>query len=281
MRQPVPHKRLGHPRVTVLEQDAYVALGDLPAGSVNLVLTDPPYGITQATWDITLHFDRFWPLVWRALCPGGSAIMTGVMPFAAQLLLSAKMEFRHMWVWDRVNRLSNFLNAKVAPIRQTELVLVFRRNGKGTYHPPIALSNSYSATSAKTSRSSLVGSHNRISDTQGSRGAARDLLRIPGNVPGARRNGSRHPTEKPVSLMAYLIETYSEPWDTVLDPFCGSGSTLLAARSLCRHSIGMENDSHWVAVARHRLETEFYDSADILTPQDYRYKGRLTSGPQG
>lgn len=219
----------------------------LPAGSVDLVLCDLPYGTTRNRWDAVIPFAPLWAAYDR-LCRG-AVVLTAAQPFTSALIMSRITSFRYTWVWDKVNRPTGHLNAKRQPLRQSEDVVVFY-DAQPTYHPQMVQGAPYRATGSK--RSSNYGEQVRTATVcaDGLR-YPRNLLAIPADERGSV--GRLHPTQKPVALLEYLIRTYTDPGDTVLDNAMGSGSTGVACANTGRRFIGIERDPAYFAVAQRRI----------------------------
>ncbi len=229
---------------------------NVPDRSVDLVLTDPPYGTTACKWDSVIPFEPMWQQVWRVLKPNGAAVFTASQPFTSALVMSQIEEFKYCWVWDKVS-VTGFANARVQPLRCYEDVVVFCRT-KTVYNPQdLARVNIKRKNSATDGGATLKGDH--LSNGQGS-------LRTPGlertqeftNFPRqiltiAREGKSIHPTQKPVALMEYLIKTYTNEDDMVLDFTMGSGTTGVAAKNLGRNFIGIERDEKYFQIAQERI----------------------------
>ena len=237
----------------LLHGDCLELMAAIPAGSVDLILCDLPYGTTQNKWDSVLPLDALWAHYWRVLKSNGAVVLTAAQPFTSALVMSQPKAFKYPWVWEK-SRVTGVLNAKKQPLRQHEDVLVFYRQ-QPTYNPQGV---------AKCSRRTGTGisSCGRSSDNYGKIGVKqtedgkyeqtqtgypRSVLRIP--YVGA----TVHPTQKPVALMEYLIRTYTNEGDTVLDNCMGSGTTGVACVSTGRNFIGIERDDKYFQIASDRI----------------------------
>lgn len=232
--------------------DCLALLADLPDGSVDLILVDPPYGSTACSWDQVVPFEPMWREVWRVLKPNGAALFFGSEPFATTLRASAMAQYRYDWYWHK-RFAGNFVQAKRMPLKVVETISVFS-NGKALpkYYPQ------------KTPRSKPIrkGSNNRdeaipISQTEHARTFDGKVYtdKMPDTFLefSVREDRGHHPTQKPTSLLAYLIETYTLPGETVLDFTMGAGSTGVAAIATGRRFIGVESDLNYFETARERL----------------------------
>jgi site-specific DNA-methyltransferase (adenine-specific) len=218
----------------------------LPA-SIDLMLADLPYGTTQCTWDTPIDLVRFWPAVWRALKQAGTAVLFATQPFTSRLISSAYDDFRYMWIWEKP-KATGHLNSKKQPLRAHEDIVVFFRK-PGTYNPQFEKGEAYKGTprpaSKTTEHYSAYGEAR--GDNPGIR-YPRSVLRFSHAL--GKKEVKVHPTQKPVALLRYLIRTYSNPGDVVLDPCEGSGSTGEAAVLEGRKYIGIELDP---VMSRHAI----------------------------
>lgn len=223
-------------RVTL--EDGLAGLLALEAGCVDLVLSDLPSGETAAEFDVKPDWSRFWPAVWHALKPGGQAVlMASSLRFAAELYGSQAKHFRYEMVWEK--RLAvGFLNAKKAPLRAHEFVLVFSRK-VGTYNPQMLVGFEPITSNARLGLDRVT---ERVSESYGfaksKRGVARTGAtdRYPRSVlnDGHVAQNSRtrcHPQQKPQALLRRLVRQYSNSGELVADPYAGSGSTGAAAEA--------------------------------------------------
>lgn len=224
-------------------------MGFMEPGSVNLVLTDPPYGTTANSWDISPDLDRLWGSIKSVLSAGGSAVMISQTPFDKVLGASNLPWLKYEWIWKKTY-ITGHLNAKMAPLKQHENVLVFSgvSIAKMTYNPQGVVRKPIIAH--RRARSSSTSSNYRT-HREFYRGEftnyPRDVLEFgPDPI-------KLHPTQKPIALMRYMVRTYSNPGDLVLDPFMGSGTTAIACVLERRNFIGFELDKHYWEVANKRL----------------------------
>lgn len=230
--------------------DCLDILPTLPDASVDLVLTDPPYGATENAWDTPVDLDRWWPEIERVAKPNAAILVFSQAPFDKALAMSRINRFRYEWVWEK-GRATGFLNAKKAPLKAHEIILVFygRQSHFEPQMEPAETLRSSTFRRAKP-RSSNYGRQERESwwRETGMR-YPRDVLRFSS---GPQRK-KLHPTEKPVDLCAYFIRTYCPPGGTVLDTFAGSGSTGVAAIREGRRFVGIEREAKYVEIAMNRL----------------------------
>lgn len=241
------------PAATLYEGNCLDILPALAAGSVDLVLTDPPFGTTDCAWDKQPPWAELWAQLWRVLKPNGAIIMFAQNPLAAELICMQRKHFRHEWVWEKTIA-AGFLRANLAPLKAHELILVFSRKRHTYTRTPIPQQTGkpYKSTGARKRGTALYHGQTLMKSytkqsLDGSR-CPRDVVRY-GRDP--ERYG--HPTQKPTELLRMLITQYTHEGELVLDPFCGVGSTLAAAQAEHRRSIGIELDPTFAATTRSRL----------------------------
>ncbi len=213
---------------------------------VDLVLTDPPYGLTENEWDIKIALDDWWKAIKRH---SSTTIMTASQPFTSMCVLTNLEQFRHEWVWIK-NRGSNFGNTVREPMKEHESVLVFSE-GKWTYHPQMQQRTGGGLERVKYPVKSGSPSTNYRQFTE--RILDCGDLRVPSSWQKFNTEVGWHPTQKPVALFAYLMATYSNLGDTILDPFMGSGTTGIAAKKLGRRAIGIEIELKYCEIAAKRM----------------------------
>lgn len=234
--------------------DCMDVLGKLQPGSVDLVLCDPPYGTTQNRWDTVLDLPRMWELLDQCCKRSAAKVFTASQPFSSVLVCSNLKEYRHEWVWIK-NRGSNFANTVREPMKEHESVLVFSQ-GKWTYNKQMQPRTGSGADRVKYNVAYRSKSTNYQAFERRETNALPDL-RVPSSWQKFNTDTSgRHPTVKPVPLMEYLIKTYTDEGDTVLDFCMGSGTTGVAAANLGRRFIGVELDEGYFDIARRRIEGE-------------------------
>lgn len=230
--------------------DCLDVMQTLPSASVDLILCDLPYGTTQNKWDSIIPLDRLWAEYWRIAKPNAAIVLTATQPFSSALVMSDQRRFKYEWIW-RKSRVTGVLNAKRQPLRTHEVVLVFYRD-QPTYNPQgLEDCNRRTGTGHVSGKSSA--NYGGIKQTDDNRylqtqtGYPRSVLDI------ASIGSTVHPTQKPVALMEYLIRTYTNPGDTVLDNCMGSGTTGVAAVQTGRKFIGIERDPDYFAICQKRI----------------------------
>ncbi len=232
----------------LMKGDCLELMKNIPAASVDMVLCDPPYGTTACKWDSVIPFEPMWEQLNRIIKPNGAICLFGSEPFSSALRMSNIKHFKYDWIWDKKIP-SGMCNAKIQPMRQTENISVFIK-GKSHYIPQmIKRDNPIKAGGFKQSASGGsmgkdMKSLHRIYDKK----FPTTLLTF-----DKIRKGSLHPTQKPVALLEYLIKTYTNEGETVLDFTMGSGSTGVACVNTDRRFIGIELDATYFDIAKKRI----------------------------
>ena len=218
--------------------DCLDRMSDIPEGSVDMVLTDPPYGTTACKWDSVIPLEPMWEHLKRVIKPNGAVVLCGSEPFSSLLRVSNLGGYKYDWVW--VKRPVNFLNAKKQPLRKTERVSVF---GGSNYYPQGLV------PCQRVNRRSNSTETNR---THGMENVS-EFTNYPTDVLEFIGERGLHPTQKPVALMEYLIRTYTNEGETVLDFTMGSGTTGVACINTGRNFIGIERDDKYFQIALDRI----------------------------
>lgn len=221
-----------------------------PDNLFDMVLCDLPYGTTQNKWDSVIPFAQLWEQYWRVAKPNAAIVLTAAQPFTSALVMSQVQYFKYDWTW-RKPKGTGHLNAKKQPMRDKEDILIFGK-GQTIYNPQFGQGAPYKNKAGPLAETGLT-------DNYGTFGSYRE-----GSVDGKRypkqvldfpvvERGNIHPTQKPVELFEYLINTYTNPGMTVLDNCAGSGTTAIAARNLGRQWVCIEQDPDYYAKAIERL----------------------------
>ena len=231
--------------INLIHGDCLAEMKKIPDGSIDMVLTDPPYGTTQNKWDSVIDLDLMWHGLNRIVKDDGAVVMTAQQPFTSYLIMSNPKNFKYCWTWVKEAG-TGFLNAKKYPLKDNEDVVVFCRKPH-VYNPQMREGEPYTITQGKT-KSKNYG-------TQTGATTVSDGKRYPlTTIHFARDKGKVHPTQKPVALMEYLIKTYTNQNETVLDFTMGSGTTGVACKNLNRNFIGIELDETYYNIAKQRIE---------------------------
>jgi len=226
--------------INLMQGDCLELMKGIPDGSVDMVLTDPPYGTTACKWDSVIPFEPMWEQLKRITKNNGAIVMTASQPFTSALVMSNVKMFKYCWVWEK-SKPTGFLNAKKQPLRQTEDVVVFYHK-QPTYDPQGVLQTS-----------KMVSRTNRGNYGSCSKTTLQEFTNYPRNILRFGSFDGLHPTQKPVALMEYLINTYTNEGETVLDFTMGSGTTGVAAKNLNRSFIGIELDKEYFRIAKQRI----------------------------
>ena len=233
----------------VFEADCLDKMRDIPDHSVDMVLCDLPYGITQNTWDSYIPLDRLWTQYLRVIKRGGVIALTSHGVFTAKLILSQEKLFKYKWVWEK-SKPTNFLNAKKQPLRKHEDVCIFYQR-QPTYHPQMKQGEAYDKGVRKNQLSGCYGDFEPVHVRSDGERYPTDII----YVKTAESEGEvLHPTQKPIELGRYLIRTYTNPGDVILDNTCGSGSFLVAAMLEGRNFIGIEKNEDVALFKREEID---------------------------
>jgi site-specific DNA-methyltransferase (adenine-specific) len=226
--------------------DCLDLLPTLAGNSVDMVLVDLPYGTTACKWDSIIPLDKLWEQYNRICKEDGAMIFTAAQPFTTILAASNLDNFRYEWIWEKPQG-TNPMNAKVMPLKSHENVLVFYRK-KPIYNPQMWYSTPYSGFSSDTSKIGEIYGSAKSKHRDNPEGS-----RYPKTVLRFKQEKGLHPTQKPVDLMEYLIKTYSNEGDTVLDNTMGSGTTGVACVNTNRDFIGIEKEEKYFKIAENRM----------------------------
>ena len=246
-----------------MQGDCLERMKEIPDGSVDMVLTDPPYGTTACKWDSIIPLEPMWEQLKRVIKPNGAIVMTASQPFTTTLISSNMKMFKYCWVWQKT-RPSGFIHAKNKPLKDHEDVCVwssgttvhYSQSKKRMTYRPQGLKDcgeyTYRPNRDKKINNGTVGS--RPSHIKGwvqeKTGYPRTVQKFPNP-----NNKASHPTQKPVALMEYLIKTYTHEGETVLDFTMGSGTTGVACKNLNRGFIGIELDEKYFKIAEERISS--------------------------
>ena len=234
----------------LLQGDCLELMKDIPDGSVDMILADPPYGTIACKWDSIIPFESMWEQLKRIIKPNGAIVMTASQPFTTTLISSNMKMFKYEWIWEKT-RPTGFFTAKKMPMKVHENICMFYKK-QPTYNPIKIKAPKEKIDRRKTLNPTI--SHylggikkKRVKDSG---------MRYPLSVQkfNSLSEKRQHPTQKPVALMEYLIKTYTNEGETVLDFCMGSGTTGVACKNLNRNFIGMELDKKYYQIARKRIE---------------------------
>jgi DNA modification methylase len=242
----------------LFNDDCLKVLPTIPDKSIDLILTDPPYGTTACKWDSIIPFEPMWKELKRIIKDNGAIALFGSEPFSSYLRTSNIDWFKYDWYWNK-KRISNPLLAKKQPLRNIEIISLFYK--KQTIYNPQPTQKSTSIGLSKkghnffhkteTTNSNLIVDRNKTDI--GYPKTLIEHIKVMNNL--SKDKAGLHPTQKPIELMEYLIKTYTNESDTVLDFTMGSGSTGVACKNLNRDFIGIELDQEYFKIAKERIES--------------------------
>ena len=256
-------------KINLIHGDCLEAMRLIPDGAVDMVLTDPPYGTTACKWDSVIPFEPMWEQLKRVAKKNGAIVLFGKEPFSSILRCSNLNMFKYDWIWKKDTK-SNFPQASFQPLNNIEDVIVFskgyaRNFPKGSdkindimvYNPQMSDGKEYKIPKASKTTEVFNVNHKNGEYKHKEKDTSK---RFPFNTIEIKTDKKRvHPTQKPVVLMEYLIKTYTNEGETVLDFTMGSGTTGVAAKNLNRKFIGIELDEDYFNIAKDRI--------DAVTPQ--------------
>lgn len=240
--------------------DCLELMQDIPSGSVDMVLCDLPYGISACKWDVVIPFEPLWEQYKRLIKPNGAIVLFGAEPFSSRLRLSNIEWYKYDWKWEKPNG-ANFLNFKYQPNKVHEDICVFgqaatsfSKSGNMIYNPQMEEGKPYNQKNGmqRTDNGNMLGSSVRskikqvITNNEGTR-YPRSIIKFPLD------KSKQHPTQKPVPLLEYLIKTYTNAGELVLDNCMGSGSTGVACVNTGRQFIGIEREDEYYQIAKDRI----------------------------
>jgi site-specific DNA-methyltransferase (adenine-specific) len=250
--------------IQIIQGDCLEVMKTFDDNQFDLVLTDPPYGTTPADWDGDIDLAGLWSGVVRVINPTTPIVVFAQQPFTSKLIMSNRGQYKYSWVWEKDSG-TNFLNSHYQPLKITEDICVFgelgcsfNKRGNLTYNPQFTEGKAYSQKSGnQKSNSAVVRGGKGGREDVGGTVTVSDGKRYPKNLLKFSRDKDKlHPTQKPVALMEYLIKTYTNEGDTVLDPFLGSGTTAVACERMGRNCVGIEISEEYCNIARKRVQEE-------------------------
>jgi site-specific DNA-methyltransferase (adenine-specific) len=237
---------------TIIQGDCLEVMPSIPDKSIDMILCDLPYGTTACKWDQIIPFEPLWKEYKRLIKDHGAIVLTASQPFTSALVMSNIKMFKWEDVW-RKSQATGFLNCKIMPMRQHENILVFG-SGKINYYPQITkkIASNIRPVRKTHGKTQCYSAFNdkEAATIDSDKTYPRSVIDI-----NNANNGEKglHPTQKPVALFEYLIKTYTNEGDLVLDNCIGSGTTAIACKNTNRHFIGIEKEPKYVEVANKRL----------------------------
>ena len=245
--------------------DCLEVMKSIPDKSVDMILCDLPYGTTKAKWDIIIPFDKLWEQYERIIKDDGAIVLFGTEPFSSYLRTSNIKLYKYDWVWDKISSVGHLV-AKYRPMQQTETISVFYKK-RCLYNPPKQKlsKEEYEEKIKKLPKKTrkmdndLIGKHSSLSSDERDLEKYKykettNLIKYSCRSKECNNTNRLHPTQKPVDLLEYLIKTYTNEGETVLDNCMGSGSTGIACLNINRKFIGIELDEKYFEIAKNRIE---------------------------
>ena len=240
-------------KLQLIQGDCLELMKDIPDKSIDMILCDLPYGTTACKWDTIIPFEPLWEQYKRIIKDNGAIVLTASQPFTSKLVMSNPDMFRYEWIWEK-SLGGNPLLAKKQPLKVHENILVFYKK-LPIYNPQM--------TTGKIRNKKIAPFNDKPDELWG--GSTTSIKKIDNinnlyypksyqHFSNADQKNKLHPTQKPVALMEYLIKTYTNEGDTVLDNCMGSGTTGVACKNLNRNFIGMELDQDYFEIAKKRIE---------------------------
>ena len=223
----------------LIHGDCLEKMKDIPDKSIDMILCDLPYGTTACKWDVVIPFEPLWEQYKRIIKDRGAVVLFGSEPFSSYLRMSNIKQYKYDWVWRK--RAVNFLNAKKQPLREVENIMVFNALN---YYPQGLI---YKPRINKRSNSTETNGEHGLDNFS-------EYTNYPKNTLDFKNERGLHPTQKPVALLEYLIKTYTNEGETVLDNCMGSCSTGIACINTNRQFIGIEKDDKYFEIAKKRIE---------------------------
>jgi len=231
--------------------DCLDIMKDIDDKSIDMVLADLPYQITANKWDIKIPLERLWPEYKRLIKPNGIIALTASQPFTSLLVMSNLEMYRHEWIWIK-NRGSNFANTVREPFKEHEQVLIFS-NGNWTYNKQMQERTGSGLSRVKYDFNHVTETpnYNKFTKPSDSKGKK---LRVPSSHQKFNTEVGLHPNQKPVTLFEYLIKTYTNENDIILDNACGSGTTAIACMKTKRNYLLIEKEKKYFEISKKRID---------------------------
>jgi site-specific DNA-methyltransferase (adenine-specific) len=231
--------------------DCLVEMDKIAGKSIDMILCDLPYGTTACKWDSVIPFEPLWEQYERIIKPNGAIVLTASQPFTSVLVTSNLKMFRYEWIWEK-NRGSNFATVKFQPMKEHESILVFSKD-RHNYYP---IKEERQGLGKDRVKYKFQEERKNVSDNYGIKVKHKEFLtedRVPRSIQKFNTETGLHPTQKPTALFEYLVKTYTNEGETVLDNCMGSGTTGVACKNLNRNFIGIEKDDKYFEIACKRI----------------------------
>ena len=245
------------PKIELIQGDCLEKMKDIPNKSIDMILCDPPYGTTACKWDSVIPFDKMWEQLNRIIKPNGAIVLFGSEPFSSALRMSNIDNYKYDWYWNKKHG-ANFAQANKRPLNVIEVASVFYAK------PPIYNSQKIDNPKGEEKRHRYKPSEQKevfigqvaMANKYAKKGKNYEPEKLLARsiITFSREHKPIHPTQKPVALMEYLVKTYTNEGDTVLDFTMGSGTTGVACKNLNRNFIGIELDEEYFKIAEKRIK---------------------------
>jgi len=234
--------------------DCLEVMKTIPDKSIDAIITDPPYGTTACKWDSVIDFDLMWEQLNRIIKPNGAIVLFGSEPFSSALRMSNIKNYKYDWIWYK-NQRTGFQSAKYQPMKSYETISVFYKKS-GSYYPIKVKRKGLKAGNKINKAGDIYGRSIYNRPKQDDKVNPHNVIDFIKTLHGSDER--LHPTQKPIELMEYLIKTYTQENETVLDFTMGSGSTGVACKNTNRDFIGIEQDKNYFKIAEQRIKEAEY-----------------------
>ena len=234
--------------IKLIQGDCLEVMKVIPDKSIDAIICDLPYGTTACKWDSIIPFEPLWEQYKRIIKDNGAIVLTASQPFTSALVMSNPKWFKYEWIWNKKAG-GNFLNANRTPLAIHESVLVFYKKF-GAYNPQMTIGKTRSKGGKKYKNNGVYGDYKEMPKKIYNQYYPKSII---DDCSNSSRKDRVHPTQKPVALMEYLVKTYTNQGDTVLDNCMGSGTTGLACKNLGRKFISIEQDANYFEIAKTRI----------------------------
>ena len=238
--------------VHLIKGDCLIEMQNIPDKSIDMICADLPYGTTACKWDVVIPFEPLWAQYKRIIKDNGAIVLMCGEPFTSQLINSNLHMFKYKWIWDK-KFAGNFVTANKRPLNTFEEIVVFYNN-QPTYNPQKTKRDKPIISGKRCHPRNRTGTEENVTYKAEKKTYDDKHPTTIISIPRQIGKGTSHPTEKPIELMEYLIKTYTNEGETVLDNTCGSGSTGVAAVNTNRNFIGIEMDDKYFEIAKNRIE---------------------------
>jgi len=262
--------------IELLNGDCLELMKDIPDKSIDAIITDIPYGTTACKWDSVIPFDLMWEQLNKIIKDNGAVALFGSEPFSSALRMSNIKNYKYDWIWEK-SKAGNFVHANFQPLKVHEIISIFSLGGSAqgsknpmTYNAQHKEGKPYDKGIGNSNIEILNGGMTKADTIKHTNKTGKRKPRSVIYFRTAESEGKFHPTQKPVALMEYLINTYTNENETILDFTMGSGSTGVACVNTDRNFIGIENDDKYFEIAKNRIE----QNEPIKEKQNKNFMGR-------